>query len=261
MFKRIKFSKRQRFSASALILSVGLLLLQWVPLDYRYLGILLLGFITYGMSAFALLEDLKGIEWFTILVLPTMYAVSISLFYFLLPEGFLSRLLIVSLFGVGMYTLFLTENIFSVAAARTIQLVRAAHAVGFLMTLLTLMLFYNTLFSLHWPFYLNGLGAFLVTLPAFIQGLWFIKLENKLDTALVKMSVGISYAIALLAIGLSFIPVTVWVASLFLATAVYVGLGLLQHALNDRLFEQTMYEYVGVGAFVFIATLVVTQWK
>ncbi len=261
MLKLPRISKRQRFSASAIILSLGLLLLQWVPLDYRYLGILLLGFITYGISAFALLEDLKGIEWLTILILPTMYAVATSLFYFLLPEGFLSRLVIVSLFGVGMYTLFLTENIFSVAAARTIQLVRAAHAVGFLMTLLTLILLYNTLFSLHWPFYLNGVATFIVTLPAFIQGLWFIKLESTLDRNVIKMAVGMAYAISLLALGLSFVPVTVWVASLFLATAVYVGLGLLQHALNDRLFEQTMYEYIGVGAFVFIATLVVTQWK
>jgi hypothetical protein len=100
------------------------------------------------VSAWALFDDLKGVEWITILTLPSLYAAAIASFYYLLPEGLASRVIILSLFGLGLYALYLTENIFSVAAIRTIQLVRAARAVGFLMSILVLVLFYNTIFSL-----------------------------------------------------------------------------------------------------------------
>src|SRR3989344_2086365 len=124
-------TKRRKFLLVSLLLLVGLLVTQMMQVDYRYHGVVVLGFIAFGLSAWALFDDIKGIEWLTILMLPTLYPVSVGLFYFLLPEKFLSRVFILGLFSVGMYALLLTENIFSVAAIRTIQLLRAAHAVGF----------------------------------------------------------------------------------------------------------------------------------
>jgi hypothetical protein len=124
--------RREKFLLSSLILSFGLLSTQYVPLHFRFLAIALFFFVTYAVSAWALFEDLNGIEWLTVIPLPGMYAVSVALFYFLLPESTFTRVAILALFGVGMYALYLTSNIFTVAKVRTIQLLRAAHAVGLL---------------------------------------------------------------------------------------------------------------------------------
>jgi hypothetical protein len=254
-------TKRQKFLLSAGLLSLGLLGIQYVPIDYRYVAIFGFFLITYLISAWALFEDLKGIEWLTILSLPSLYAAAIGLFYFLLPVSWISRLIIISFFGVGMYALYLTENIYSVAAVRTIQLLRAAYAVGFLLSILTLALLYNTIFSLQWPFWANGLVIFFATFPVVIQGLWSIRLEKIISKDIWRMSVGMSLSCAIMGMVLSFLPVTVWIAALFLATVMYVCLGLLQHELNERLFGRTISEYVVVGFLVLVATLLVTPWK
>jgi hypothetical protein len=254
-------TKRQKFLMSAGLLSVGLLMIQYIPLDYRYVAIFGFFLVTYLVSAWALFDDLKAVEWLTILSLPSLYAVAIGLFYFLLPGNWISRLVIVTLFGVGMYALYLTENIYSVAAVRTIQLLRAAHAVGFLLSILTIVLLYNTIFSLQWPFWANGLLVFIASFPVVLQGLWSIQLDKKVSPAIWRMSGGLSLAYANTAIVLSFLPVTVWIAALFLGSMVYVSLGLLQHELSERLFSRTITEYVVVGILVLLATMMVTPWK
>ena len=76
----------------------------------------------------------------------------VALFYFLLPVRWLTRLPVLAIFGISMYLLFLTQNIYNIAAIRTIQLLRAAHAVGFLFTIVSAFLIYNVIFALHLPF-------------------------------------------------------------------------------------------------------------
>lgn len=254
-------SKRQKFIFASLLLSVCLLGIQWVQLDYRYVAVFGFFLITYLVSAWALFDDLKGVEWITILSLPSAYAVGVSLFYFLLPENFLSRIVILSLFGLGLYALYLTENIYSVAAVRTIQLLRAAHAVGFLISLLTLALLYNTVFSLKWMWWLNGLLVLAVSFPIILQALWSVELSNRIEKHVWIMALGLTLLLVELTVILSFLPVTVWIAALCLATLAYVGVGLFQHQLENRLFSRTVYEYVAVGLFVLVAALIVTPWR
>lgn len=254
-------TKRRKFLISALILAFAFWAIQYVSLDYRLLAVIILGVLAYLSSVYSLKEDLKGVEWVTLMILPVMYTMSLGFFYYLLPQHFVSRLLITSLFAVGMYAILLTENIFSVAAVRTIQLLRAAHAVGFLMTVLTAVLFYNAMFSFHWVYWVNGFVALLMGIPLLLQALWSVKLENKLTVKLWLMSVILAILTAELALVISFIPATVWVASLFLGTAVYVIIGLMQQSLQDRLFDRTLWEYAGVGLIVLTATLVITPWK
>lgn len=254
-------SKRQKFIISSIVLSLGLMAIQWIDVDYRYVAIFGFFLVTYLVSTWCLFEDLKGVEWITILTLPSFFSASVGLFYFLLPDSQLSRIIIVGLFALGLYALFLTENIYSVAAIRTIQLVRAAHAVGFLLSVVTLVLFYNSFFSYKLPFWINGLAVAAVTFPIMIQGLWSMKVEKYISGEIAAMSLGLALLVGELAVVLSFLPVTVWIAALFLSTFVYTAMGILQQVLNDRLFQRTLYEYLSVGVFVLLATLVVIPWK
>lgn len=254
-------TKRRKFLSVSFLLAVGLMGTQFMQIEYRYHALVILGFVAYGLSAWALFDDLKGVEWVTILALPTLYPVSVGLFYFLLPESILSRVFVLSLFGVGMYALLLTENIFSVAAIRTIQLLRAAHAVGFLITLSTAFFLYNTMWSFRWPFWKNGLWVLVVSLPLLLQGLWSVELsEGKLSQRTWLFSGGLSLGMAEVVIGLSFWPVSIAVGSLFLVSMLYVALGIAQQYFMGRLFQRTLYEYVGVGVVVLLTLTLLTPW-
>src|SRR3989338_4392195 len=101
-------TKRRKLGLVAILLTLGILGVQSVEIESRYQVIGLLAGAAYALSVWAMIEDLKGIEWLTVMILPVLYPVSVSLFYFLLPERWLSRLTIVSLFGLGMYALLLT---------------------------------------------------------------------------------------------------------------------------------------------------------
>lgn len=253
-------TKRLKMSLTALILSLGILGVQLLDIEARYQAIGLLAGLAYGLSAWAMFPDLKGIEWLTCLILPVLYPVAVALFYFLLPERLLSRVVILSIFGVGMYALLLTENIFNVASIRTIQLLRAAHAVGFLLSLVVAFFLWDTIFSFKLISWWNSLLVLVTSFPLVLQALWSVNLEDHLAEAVWQNSLGLSFVLATLALMISFWPVTITIASLFLVTALYVLLGLVQHRLSGRLFRKTIKEYLYVGAAVLTITYFLATW-
>jgi len=254
-------TKRMKLVIVAVALSLGLLGIQLIDVDARYQAIGLLAGVAYGLSAWALFNDLKGTEWLTVLILPVLYPVAVALFYFLLPVRLLSRVMILSIFGIGMYALLLTENIFSVAAIRTIQLLRAAHAVGFLLTLLVAFFLWDTLFSFRLSPWWNALGVGITSLPLVLQGLWSVNLEEKISREVVNNSLGLSWGLMSLALMISFWPVTITIASLFLVTGLYVGLGLIQNRMSGRLFKKTITEYLWVSGLVIGLTFLLSRWR
>lgn len=254
-------SKRRKFVIVSLLLSLGLLGIQFIGVEYRYQAIILLGGVSFLLSAWSLFEDLQGIEWLVVLLLPVLYPMSVGLFYFLLPEGIISRILILGIFSLGMYALLLTENIFSVAAIRTIQLLRAAHAVGFLLTLVTAFFLFDTIWSFRLQSWMNALLVGIAAFPLLLQGLWTYELtERRLSKRTLLFSSILSLGLVEIAFALSFWPVTVAVGSLFLVTMLYIGLGISQFYYSERLFKKTLYEYLWVGIIVLITTLLVTSW-
>lgn len=253
--------KRERFIIGACILALGLLITQFVPLVFRLLASFLFFVISYGVSAWALREDVEGIEWVTVVPLPAFYAVSVSLFYFLLPENLLSKIAIFIVFGVGMYALYLTSNIYAVAKVRTIQLLRAAHAVGLFMLLVATVLFANVIFSYHLPFWMNMLTIFITTFPLIFMFLWSIELKPTIGKHQVVQSLSIALILAEIAGVLSFLPSTIWWSSLIITTLVYTVLGLLHSKVIGRLFQNTLLEYVFALGVVFIAFFIFLQWR
>ncbi|PIW08570.1 hypothetical protein COW38_00510, partial [Candidatus Collierbacteria bacterium CG17_big_fil_post_rev_8_21_14_2_50_45_7] len=121
-------TKRRKFLLVAILLSFGLLIVQKLPIESRYSAIGFYALSAYLLTAWSLLKDLRGVNWIVNLILPTMYPISVALFYFLLPQAMVTRTIVVILFLISMYALLLTSNIFAVATTRTIQLLRAARA-------------------------------------------------------------------------------------------------------------------------------------
>ena len=256
-----KMRRREKFVLSSIILSLGLLSVQYVALDWRYVAVALFTVLAYFVSAWALSDDLQRIEWVTIIPLPSLYACAVGSFYFLLPESILSRFFNLGLFGFGMYALYLTSNIYSVAKGRTIQLLHAAHAIGLLFTLLTSLLFLNTIFSSRLPFYLNGLLVGLIHFPLIFLCLWSVTLEHKIQPKIIHLSAILTLFMVELAIIFSFLPLSVWNIALFLMSFLYMSLGILQSYLQERLFQNTLMEYSVVAGFVCVLFFILLPLK
>ena len=253
--------RREKFVFAATLLSLGLLLIQYFGVEWRYWAFAIFMITTYFVSAWALTDDLQPHEWLTILPFPALYAGSVSLFYFLLPSAFLTRVLILALFGVGMYGLFLTSNIFSVAKGRTIQLLYAAHAVGLFFTLFTSMLFTNAIFSLKLPFYTNGVLVGLIHFPLILMSLWSIKLEPLISRAIWSFSLLLTLLLIELVILFSLLPLPAWHVALFVMGFLEIGLGVLQSQIRERLFQNTANEYSLVAIFLGLIFLILFPWK
>jgi len=251
-------SKRKKFVLVSFLLTLGLIGLQFIPLDRRYEAIIFFSFVSVLLSIWALVSDLRGISWLTSMILPALYPISVGLFYFLLPAGVLFRTILLSLFGLGMYALLLTENIYAVAANRTIQLVRAAHAVSFLLTVITAVFLIGTVFGLRLSFWTNGIMVALILWPLFIKGLWSATIQKNISAKVWLYSTVLAVIGGEITMFTGFLPMTPLVAAILVSGYLYVTLGLTQQDLQERLFSKTIQEYVWVGIIAFLAALLVT---
>lgn len=260
--KGVILTKRRKFVLVALLLSLGLFGIQAIKVESRYLAITLLAGVSYLLSAWSMWRDLRGVQWFSNLILPTMYPSAIALFYFLLPQAFLVRIGVNIVFAITMYALLLTSNIYAVASIRTIQLLRAARAIGFLLTILTSAFYFQVIFALQLPMVYVAALVFVVSFLIFYQGVWTHTLSIKGDRkeflyALLGSAVVLEGAVAI-----SFWLIDVALASVMLAMMVYVVLGLFQQDLEKRLFKRTVQEYLGFAIIVLlvIVTTVLVKW-
>lgn len=253
--------RRQKFVTASLLLSVCFVAVQYIPLDWRPPGLLVFALAAYLLAAWSMFDNLDGVEWLTVVPLPALYALSVSAFYFLLPSSWIARAVIIGLFGLGMYALFLAGNIFTIAKFRTIQLLRAAQAVLFFFSLIAALLVYNTIFSFGFWFVWNGLLTGLATTMLCFSFFWSIRLEQRLSREVWALTFRTGIICGFLAMILSFFPSSLWPTSLLLMTGMYVLLGLGQSALEQRLFTNTLREYLAVLLGVLVMYLALLPWK
>lgn len=259
--RHMTFSKRQQFVLVTLLLTAGLVLTQTVPTDWRYQMVTVLSLASLLFTAGVLREDIRGIEWLTLLLLPALFTTAVSLFYFLLPVRWLTRVPVATLYAIGIYALLLTENIYSVALGRSIALLRAAHSVGFLLTLVTYFLLVSTILSFHWSFLATALVVGVITFFLALQSLWAIELEERVSTRVLRISSALSIVFFDLSWVFSFIPVKLILVALFLTTCFYSSVGMAQQYIVEKLYKKTVIEFFSVSAIVFIIVLFASRWR
>lgn len=254
-------TKRKRFIVTATILSLGFITMQLVADQFKIAGLIGLSFLTIPFLAWSLREGLGFNMTLVVFILPFLFTLGVGFFWFLLPSSVFARIPISVLFGFGIYALSLTLNIYTVSAIRTIALLRAARGVGFVLTLLTLFLLFDTVLSLRWWAYLTSGIVFLLSVPMFLQGFWSFDLEHTFTKKLLTMSLISSLVMAEVTAIIFFWPVGVVVGSLFLTVTGYILLGLGQAEIEGRLFKQTVREYLIVGFSVLIGMFLATRWS
>lgn len=253
-------TKRQKFVITALILSLSFLGVNFLDATYRFWAIGALALLTIAGFVWGLWEGLGKNATLLTLILPALFTLGVGIFWFLLPSTIIARVPVVLMYGLGIYALALTANIYTVSAIRTIALMRAAKGVGFVLTLLTAFLVFDAVFSLKINLLYVVPLVFATSFLLFLQGLWASDLDQKLSLEIVQKTLVLAFGTAQVAALLFFWPVTVVVGSLFLTVAVYVLLGLGQASIEGRLFKTTVREYLTIGIVVFIAMFFATNW-
>lgn len=253
--------RRQKFVLSSVLLAIGLIGVQLVPLQWRAMSVFAFAVLAYLLAAWSMFDNLDGVEWLTIVPLPSLYGLAVASFYFLLPESWVARSVILAVFGTGMYALFLAGNIFTIAKVRSIQLLKAAQATLFFFSLIAALLAFNTLFSLGLMFYWNGLVAMLIAVLLSFPFYWSIRLEKGISREVTALTLRTGVLLGFLAVILSFYPASLWPLSLLLMTAMYSLMGMSQTALEEKLYANTVREYVAVFVGVVMVFFVLMQWK
>ncbi len=255
-------SKEQRFIFTSILLSLGFIGINFIDNSFRLFAILALTFFTTILFIISLWEGLGINSSLLSLILPPLFTLGVGIFWFLIPVSVFARLPVVLLFGVGIYFLARTENIFTVSVIKTIPLFRGARWVGFILTFLTAFFLYNAIISIKANILVTTFGVALISLFLFLQGLWVSSIEKKdlPPNKIFLYSALFTLGMTEISILLYFWPVTVVVGSIVLTIGVYLFLGLGQAQLEGRLFKQTVQEHLLVGLAVFLVMFFATHW-
>jgi len=252
--------KRKRFVLVSALLTVFLVVIQIAPSESRFFLTAIFGAATYVLFWFGLWEDIKKIEWLTLFALPVLFSITISLWYFLLPVRWISRLAVAIPYGVIIYFLLLTENIYNVAVARTIQLLRVARTVGSFISLLTAFLFFWTLTSFDLLYAVNGFFIFIFCFLIFFSFFWSFELDEKVLRNELLFSLVFAFCLSQIGWVLSFWPVEPLMETLFLSAIFYSFLGLGENYFLARpVFKSLRIYFFGILGLL-ILMIVSTSW-
>lgn len=258
--ERLGISKRQILVFFSILMTGGLTVSLLSEGRSLYLLSFLLAVAAGLVTVWVLRRDLAGIKYFVLPILPFFFTFAMALFFQLLPERWLTRLPFMAVYGVSIYLIFLNQNVYNIAAIRTIALLRAAHSVGLLFTLISVFIIANVTFSLRFNFVFLTLILTLICGLMIFQTLWSFELEDLLTKRLLKMTLVLALIVSQVVLTLSFWPAEPTVQAIAVTTAVYMLLGLSQAYYSERLFRRTAIEYISLGGGVFILLFLTTSW-
>lgn len=270
--------KRTRFVLVSFLVALGLWGSSLLPVEYQLGLSMAVSALTYMLVVWVLFDDLKGIEWITLLVLPVMFTFGSALFANFLPNSIprlfgrvfeveaamlfagIFRFLYYVLFGVGLYGILLVENIFSVASIRTIQLFRAARSVNFILTLVTSLFFFTVILSLkvwfYWVFVMVFLAAFVLSFPSF----WSVDLKNNYVSEIGRFALTVGFLVGMLGLVISFWPVKPFMGGLIITSLLYALLGVMEQRLSSRVYLESVIEYVVTVIIIMTIGFLTTSW-
>lgn len=256
----LKIEKRFRFVLSTLILSGIMLFSTFFFFDAAWIFIPLLVISVILLTYFSILEDIDKNEWLMLFMMPILFTVALYIFYYLFPVRWLTRIPFISIYAISIYAILLTSNIFNVGVEKNLQLYRAAFSVNYFYQTLIVFLFFNILLSLKENFWVNMLGAGIITFPLALQFFWSRKLDHFFERDVVMFSVLLTIIMAQIALIFSFVPFTTTIFSLLLTAAYYGLAGICFSFLDLRLFKETVREYFIVLGFVLLIAILTLNW-
>lgn len=258
--KKLAVNKRQKFVLSVLILSSGLFLSEYFFGKYNFFILIFLSFGSSVLFFFSVWTDIKKNHLFPTFILPFIFTLSFGLFYSLMPSRILTRILITGFYAVGLYSMFLSQNILIVASVKAISLVSSARIVSFVLTLVAYFFLTNVIFALHLSGVVLSLLVFTFSFLLIYHSLWSHSFDKTFRDR-IPWVLTLSFCLFEIALLLSFWPSSPTVVALFLTGFLYTIAGLTQVWFDRRLFKGVIWEYIWVAVIVFFILILFTSWK
>lgn len=263
----IALDKRQKFVIGVLLLSLSLFVTEFYHFRFSrsgFLTALVLSFVSDIFLYWAIRKDLPkssgSLYSYNIFILPFFYTLAFGLFYFLVPARILSRVVLTALYAIGLYSLYLCQNIFTVGVTKTIQLLSGARIVSFVLTLLSFFFLMNILFTLHFPIYVIAPFIFVLAFLLMFQSIWTYAMQSEALHLLPLWTLLLTVCVFEVAVMIWFWPSTPTITALFLTGLFYTIVGLSHVWFDRRLFRGVLWEYVWVSAVVFFVLILSTSW-
>lgn len=258
--RRFILTKRQKFVISVSILSLGLFFSEYLFSGYGVLFAGILAVVTVLLVVVSLGDDLTNNFSVYPLVLPFLWSLSFGFFYFLAPARLLTRIVLTTLFALGMYSVLLSENIFVVGSIRTIALTSSARIVTFVISLVAYFFVSNTIFSFRLPIAPTLLLFALFTALFFLNSIWTYTLGKSLKEDLLWNGI-LTLCLTEFAGMLWFWPTPPTVFALFITAIFYLFTGLTHVWLDKRLFKSVLWEYLWVAIVAVFVLLWFSSWS
>lgn len=252
--------KRLRFVISALIMTFLFLLSTFFFFDKAVIFIPILAIAAYMCTFFAVYEGIEKNEWIMLFMLPVLLTVASYFFYFLFPVRWLTRIPFVITYGISIYAVLLSSNIFNVGVEKNLQLYRAGFSVNYFLQTITFFLLANVIVSFHWGFLAN---AFIFSILAFILSLqlyWSIRLDLHISKEVLHYALLTMLVVGEVSILLSFMPIQTSIYALTVSVIYYCTAGLAHLHIDERLFKNSLHEYAAILIVIGAIVLLSSSW-
>ncbi|MDQ3098419.1 MAG: hypothetical protein M3Q44_01610 [bacterium] len=257
----LRLTKRKRFIIASAAITLATFIFPSMLKLYGPIVIAVYAATAYLVSIFALKEDISGIEYVTLFILPVLFTVGAGLFISIVPERKIYRWPLYAAVPISIYSIYLTENIFNVAGIRTIQLLRMANVFCYIITLVTsVFLFWFTL-SLRLQIIENVLLICTIVTLLTLQFLWSFELTQKFTLKTLLYTAVSILVFAQISIVINFYAISTIYATLFLVSIYYVLLGLVHHYNEKKLTRKVAIEYTLAAFIVFVFMILSVQWQ
>ena len=256
----LQIEKRIRFVLGSLVMSFLMLVSTFFFFDKAIFFIPIFILTAYMVTYFAVLQGIEKVEWLTLFLMPVLLTVAFYLFYLLFPVRWLTRVPFILVYAFSLYALLLTSNIFNVGAEKSLQLYRAAFSVNYFYHTFIVFLTASVIFSFRMNPLFNGLLIFFTAFSLSAQLLWSTKPQIYLEKAVIVHSFLIGLVLFQVTILLSFVPIRLPIFALFITATYYSLCGLVYHYSEQKLFINTIREYLIVIGFVSLIAFLSLQW-
>lgn len=207
----------------------------------------------------ALHRDLKENFSSQVFILPVFYTLALGLFFLLVPQRLLIKFALTAIYALGIYSIFLSQNIFTVSSIRTIALLSSARTVSFVTTLFSYFFLTDVIFALHLNIFITLFFIAVSSFAIIIHSIWTYTLDKNLKES-IPWGVMLTICLSEFSLLLWLWPSTPTIISLFLTGVLYIVVGLSHLWFEKRLFKGVIWEFIWVAFVVFTVLVMFTNW-
>lgn len=240
----LKLGKRQRFILATLFFAALYVFGTFFTIEQAFFIAPLLAVGVYGLSYLALLEGIQKHEKIMLFIIPVYFSVVVYLFYFFVPQRWLTRIPFVTIYSVSMYAILLCQNIFNVGVNKSLQLFRAAFSVNYLFVTLCSFIAFSLVASLRLHSIFNALLIGVLSFPLVLQLLWSVDPTEMVPPERRAHAGLLSLILGELAMILSFMPVNQSIFALTLTSFLYGMSGVVQLHMHNLMYRERVREYL-----------------